>query len=110
MCRVAQCSCLENPRDGGAWRAAVYGVAQSRTRLKQLSSSSNGETHIENRLMDTQGGKEGEGEIYGKSNMETYNAICKIDSQWEFVICLRKPKRALYQPRGWDKEGDGREV
>ena len=35
-----QCSCLENPRDGGAWLAAVYGVAQSRTRLKRLSSSS----------------------------------------------------------------------
>ena len=35
-----QCSCLENPRDGGAWWAAVYGVAQSQTRLKQLSSSS----------------------------------------------------------------------
>ena len=35
-----QCSCLENPRDGGAWWAAVYGAAQSRTRLKQLSSSS----------------------------------------------------------------------
>ena len=35
-----QCSCLENPRDGEAWWAAVYGVAQSRTRLKQLSSSS----------------------------------------------------------------------
>ena len=35
-----QCSCLENPRDGGAWWEAVYGVAQSRTRLKQLSSSS----------------------------------------------------------------------
>ena len=35
-----QCSCLENPRDGGAWWAAVYGVAQSRTRLKQHSSSS----------------------------------------------------------------------
>ena len=35
-----QYSCLENPRDGGAWWAAVYGVAQSRTRLKQLSSSS----------------------------------------------------------------------
>ena len=33
-----QCSCLENPRDRGAWWAAVYGVAQSRTRLKQLSS------------------------------------------------------------------------
>ena len=37
-----QCSCLENPRDGGVWRAAVYGVAQSGTRLKRLSSSSKG--------------------------------------------------------------------
>ena len=35
-----QCSCLENPRDGGGWWAAVYGVAQSRTQLKRLSSSS----------------------------------------------------------------------
>ena len=35
-----QCSCLENTRDGGAWWTAVYGVAQSWTRLKQLSSSS----------------------------------------------------------------------
>ena len=36
-----QCSCLENPRDGGAWWAAVSGVAQSRTRLIRLSSCSN---------------------------------------------------------------------
>ena len=35
-----QCSCLENPRDGGAWWAAIFGVRQSWTRLKQLSSSS----------------------------------------------------------------------
>ena len=35
-----QCSCLENPRHGGAWWATVYGVTQSRTRLKWLSSSS----------------------------------------------------------------------
>jgi len=35
-----QYSCLENPRDRGAWWAAVYGVAQSRTQLKQPSSSS----------------------------------------------------------------------
>ena len=35
-----QCSCLENPRDGGAWWAAIYRVTQSRTQLKQLSSSS----------------------------------------------------------------------
>ena len=38
-----QCSCLENPRDRGAWWAAVYGVAQSWTQLKQLSSSSSRE-------------------------------------------------------------------
>ena len=37
-----QCSCLENPRDRGAWWAAVYGVAQSRTRLKRLSSNTIG--------------------------------------------------------------------
>ena len=41
-----QCSCLENPRDGGAWWAAVYGVAQRRTRLKRLSSSSSSSTLI----------------------------------------------------------------
>ena len=46
-CLQIQCSCLENPRDGGAcwdggaWWAAVYRVAQSRTRLKRLGSSSN---------------------------------------------------------------------
>ena len=45
-----QCSCLENPRDGGAWWAAVYGVAQSRTRLKRLSSSS---TDINRVVMNT---------------------------------------------------------
>ena len=47
-----QCSCLENPRDGGAWWAAVYRVAQSRTRLKQRSSSSSSmeqETRIRSR-------------------------------------------------------------
>ena len=41
-----QCSCLENPRDGGAWWAAVYGVAQSWTRLKWLSSSSSSALHL----------------------------------------------------------------
>ena len=39
-----QCSCLENPMDGEAWWAAVRGVAQSRTRLKQLSSSRQNKT------------------------------------------------------------------
>ena len=42
-----QCSCLENPRDGGVWWAAVYGVEQSRTWLKRLSSSSSS-IHLHN--------------------------------------------------------------
>ena len=37
--------------------------------------------------------------MYGKSNMETYITICKIDSQWEFAVWV-----------SWDGEGDGREV
>ena len=41
-----QCSCLENPRDRGAWWADVYGVAQSRTRLKRLSSSSSSRRYL----------------------------------------------------------------
>ena len=41
-----QCSCLENPRDGGAWWAAVSGVAQNRTWLKRLSSSSSSSSSI----------------------------------------------------------------
>ena len=44
-----QCSCLENPRDRGAWWAAVCGVAQSRTQLKRLSSSSSSK-RLENGL------------------------------------------------------------
>ena len=41
-----QCSCLENPRDGGAWWAAIHGVAQSRARLKRLSSSSSSSSFL----------------------------------------------------------------
>ena len=41
-----QCSCLENPKDGGAWWASVSGVAQSPTRLKRLSSSSSSSSRL----------------------------------------------------------------
>ena len=54
------------------------------------------------------GEREGEGEMYGESNMETY---VKIDSQQEFAVCLRELKQGLYiNLEGWDEEGDGREV
>ena len=61
--------------------------------------------------MDTAGGEEGEGELYGESNMETYITIRKIDSQWEFALCLRELKQGLcINLEGCDGEGDGREV
>ena len=40
-------------------------------------------------------GEEGEGEMYGESNMETYTTICKIDSQWGFAVWLRELKQGL---------------
>ena len=46
LMNLLQCSCLENPRDGGAWWVAIYGVAQSQTRLKRLSSSSFNEAYL----------------------------------------------------------------
>ena len=49
--------------------------------------------------------------MYGKSNMKTYITICKIDSQWEFAVCLRKLKQGLcINLEGWDRERGGREV
>ena len=47
--------------------------------------------------------------MHGKSNMETYITICKIDSQWKFAVWLRKLKQGLCINReGWDGESDGR--
>ena len=49
--------------------------------------------------------------MYGKSNIETYMTICKIDSQWNFPVCLRKLKQGhCINLEGWDGEGDGKEV
>ena len=49
--------------------------------------------------------------MYGKSNMETYITICKIDNQQEFAVWLRQLKPGLYiNLEGWNREGDGREV
>ena len=55
------------------------------------------------------GEKGGEGEMYGKSNMETYIITCKIDSQWEFTVWLRKLKLCI-NLEGWDGKVDWREV
>ena len=56
-------------------------------------------------------GEEGEGEMYGESSMEAYIALCKIDSQWEFAVCLGELKQELCDNlEGWDGKGGGREV
>ena len=48
--------------------------------------------------------------MYGKSNMETYITVCKIDSQWEYAVWIRKLKQGLcINLEGCDEEGDGRE-
>ena len=49
--------------------------------------------------------------MYGKSNMETYITICKIDSQREFYVCLREFKQGLcIDLDRWDRKADEREV
>jgi len=48
--------------------------------------------------------------MYGQGNMKTYITICKMDSQREFAVWLRKLKQGLcINLEGWDREGDGRE-
>ena len=65
-----QCSCLEDPRDGGAWWAAIYGVAQSQTRLNWLSNSN---THSNCILYDhAQQGKK------KKESLSLYNVLDRV--------------------------------
>jgi len=54
-----------------------------------------GGTDIENRPMDTRGGEEGEREMYGESNPEIYNTMCKTDSQQKYTVWLRELKQEL---------------
>ena len=57
------------------------------------------------------GERGGEGEMYGKSNKETYITICKIDGQREFAVWLRKLKQGLYiNLQGWYGAGDRSKV
>ena len=48
--------------------------------------------------------------MYGKSNMETYISICKIDSQREFAVWLETQTGLCMNLEGWDGEEDGREI
>ena len=81
-----QCCCLENPRDAGAWLAAVYEVTQSRTRLKRLSSSSS--IQISGFIISTL--------------RDVTCIISNIDKDWAFRVALacqcRRLKRCMFNP------------
>ena len=57
--------------------------------------------------MDIVRGEEGEGEMYGESNIEIYNTMCETGKQWEFAVWLRELKQGLCDR--WGGEGDGKE-
>ena len=77
-----QCSCLENPKDGRAWWAAVYGVAWSRTRLKQLSSSSSHTSYCQDFLKSQHFSKCVHGSNYGFN----LNFLVINDVDYVFIV------------------------
>ena len=88
ICNPLQCSCLENPRDGGAWRAAVYGVAQGRIWLKWSSSITFGlweERHFKDRLWAA------------ASCSQPKKRKCLL---WIFLRSLNAWPRSLHSPNG----------
>ena len=82
-----QCSCLENPRDGGAWRAAVYGVTQSWTRLKRLSSSSSSSMFKIYPL--SQGKPTGAWAVFLHFNWSGLHTAGKISRHTRYVLIIR---------------------
>ena len=112
-----QCSCLEKPRDGGAWWAAIYGVAQSPTRLKQLSSSSS-EEELNSLLMKVKEESEKAGlkfniqktKVMASSHITTWQIDReKVETVSDFIFlgskitvdgdCSHKIKRCLFLER-----------
>ena len=74
-----QCSCLENPRDGGGWWAAIYGVTQSQTRLTRLSSSSSSSyLHLCPFIRKTRQSKQGKGNSGALSVIEEPRVLCVL--------------------------------
>ena len=88
-----QCSCLENTRDSGTWWAAIYGVAQSRIRLKRLSSSSSIELKI---IVTIQKTLIGEGQEGTASNVCLQQALLLSNGKPSSV-----PGKGVQGPCGW---------
>ena len=82
-----QYSCLENPRDRGAWWAAVYGVAQSRTRLKRFSSSSSSDSPL----------KYGEMLVMALYVVSVLNVLLQLLLECSVCVCFNKLFRSVIQ-------------
>ena len=90
-----QCSCLENPRDGGAWWAAVYGVAQSWTQLKRLSSSSSSSRTVQPWVFF--------GRNDAKAETRTLATSCEELTHWKRLWCWEGlGAGGKGDDRGWD--------
>ena len=82
-----QCSCLENPRDGGAWWASVYGVAQSQRWLKWLSSSSSSSSNISSQC-----------EVYPDVPQSLNISFLLTNNKFLLLIYLEKGKWGVFPP------------
>ena len=82
-----QCSCLENPRDGGAWWASVYGVAQSRRQLKWLSSSNSSSSNISSQC-----------EVYPDVPQSLNISFLLTNNKFLLLIYLEKGKWGVFPP------------
>ena len=70
-----------SPKDKYKYHILVHIYGMKRWHWWIYFQGNNGKTDIEDRPMDTVGGEEGDGELFGESNIEIYNILCKIDSQ-----------------------------
>ena len=79
---IIQCEVSQKEKDKYCILAHIYGIQKDGTDEFICRAAMEKQTQG----TDTGGGEEGEGEMYGQSNMEIYITICKIDSQWEFAV------------------------
>ena len=93
-----QCPCLENPRDGGAWWAAVYGVAQSRTRLKRLCSSSSRYLRWGCGMGVRVGDRRGEGKVETTLKMAKPVGMERVSGSFFFLRNKRFSSRSIETP------------
>ena len=93
-----QCSCLQNPRDGEAWWAAVYGVTQSRTQLKRLSSSNQLNRHEFEQILEIVKDREAwHAAAHGVAKSWTWLSDWIMEKNTHYKENIQKTKRSKLQ-------------